>query len=62
MNAGPGIRDALLVQRMKFWLLRSRHAPIGNCPKWKAKKNYWSLVRRHRGLAARHGFTENSVF
>jgi hypothetical protein len=62
MNARPEIRDALLVQRMKYWLLRGRHGPLGNCPKWKARKNYWSLVRKHRALAERHGFRETDVF
>lgn len=62
MNARPEIRDALLVQRMKHWLLRARHGPLGNCPKWKAKKNYWALIRRHRALAQQHGLQETDVF
>jgi hypothetical protein len=62
MNAGPTIRDALLVQRMKFWRLRAQHGPIGNCPKWRGRKNYWFLVRKHRSLAERNGFRETDVF
>jgi hypothetical protein len=63
MNARPEIRDALLVQRMKHWLIRARYPSVGNgYPAWKSRKNYWSLVRRHRALAARHGLTETSVF
>jgi hypothetical protein len=62
MNARPEIRDALLVQKMKHWLIRARHGPLGNCPKWKAKKNYWALIRRHRQLAQQHGLRETDVF
>ncbi len=61
MNAGQTIRDAILVQRMKFWRLRGQHGPIGNCPKWRARKNYWFLVRKHRALAERLGFRETDV-
>ena len=61
MNARPEIRDALLVQRMKYWLIRARCGPIGNCPKWKARRNFWSLVRKHGALAAKHGLTATSV-
>jgi hypothetical protein len=46
---------------MQFWLLRARHG-IGNCPKSKAKKNFWALVRRHRALAERAGFKETDVY
>ena len=60
MNARPEIRDALLVRRMNHWLIRAV-ASVGNCPKWKAKKNYWALVRKHRGLAARNGMRETDV-
>lgn len=63
MNARPEIRDAMLVQRMQRWLLRAKYPVVGKgYPVWKSRKNYWSLVRRHRVLAARHGFTETSVF
>jgi hypothetical protein len=62
MNAKPEIRDAILVQRMNYWLVRARHAPIGNCPAWKAKKNYLALVRRYPTLAAKEGLSETSIF
>jgi hypothetical protein len=61
MNARPTIKDALLVQRMKFWQLRAKHGPIGNCPKWRGRKNYLSLVRKHRALAERHGLRETDI-
>ena len=40
MNISPTIRDALLVRRMEYWLLRARHGPIGNCPACLGRKNY----------------------
>lgn len=62
MNARPEIRDALLVQRMWYWLVRAKSLSTSNCPKWKAKKNFWALVRKHRALAERNGLRETSVF
>lgn len=62
MNARPEIRDALLVQRMKHWLIRATSFSSSNCPKWRAKKNFWALVRKHRALAERNGLRETSVF
>jgi len=62
MNAGAGIRDALIVERMKHWLHCSRPYSITNCEKWRARKNFWALVRKHAALAARHGFRETDVF
>jgi len=62
MNAGVGIRDAMLVQRMKHWLVRARYPVVGKgCPAWKARKNYWALLKNHGALAAKHGFTPTSV-
>jgi hypothetical protein len=61
MNASPTIRDALLVQRMKHWLLRARHSFVG-CPKWRARRNYWFLVRKHRIIAERYGLRETDCF
>ena len=62
MNVRPELKEAVLLQRMKFWLLRARYGPIGNCSKSRGKKNFWALVRRHRALAERYGFRETDVF
>ena len=62
MNVRPELKEAVLLQRMKFWLLRARYGPIGNCSKSRGKKNFWSLVRRHRALAERYGLRETDVF
>ena len=62
MNAREELRDALLVRRMKHWLMVSRCPLIGKgCPAWKARKNYWALLKKHGALAAKHGFTPTSV-
>jgi hypothetical protein len=62
MNARPEIRDALLVQRMWYWRIRAKYSSAANCPKWKARKNFWALVRKHRALAERNGLRETDVF
>jgi hypothetical protein len=62
MNAGPGIKDALLVQRMWYWRTQAKRVYATNCPKWKARKNYLSLVRKHRALAERNGLRESDVY
>ena len=62
MNVRPSLKDAALVKRMNFWLLRARHGPIGNCSKSRGRKNYLALVRRHQALAERHGLRETDIF
>jgi hypothetical protein len=62
MNVRPALKDAALVQRMNFWLLRARYGPIGNCSKLRGRKNYLALIRRHPALAARHGLRETDIF
>jgi hypothetical protein len=62
VNAKLDIRDALLVQRMKHWLLRAKYGPIGNCPKRRGIKNYLYLVRKHKILAMQNHFRESDVY
>jgi hypothetical protein len=62
MNVRPSLKEAALLQRMKFWLLRAQHGPLGNCSKTRGRKNYLALVRRHSALAARHGLRETDIF
>jgi len=59
MNAREQIRNHLIAARMKVWLDIAR-CPIMNTkvPTWKARKNFWSLCRRHPEIAARLGYTE----
>ena len=59
MNARKEIRDHLIAARMKVWLDIAR-CPIMNTrvPTWRARKNFWSLCRKHPKIAARLGYTE----
>src|SRR5438132_2467155 len=59
MNARKEIRDHLIAVRMKVWLDIAR-CPIMNTkvPTWKARKNFWSLCRKHPEIATRVGYTE----
>lgn len=59
MNAGPTIKEALIVERIKRWFCRAHYST--QCPKWRARKNFWFLVRKYPALAQRHGFRETSV-
>jgi hypothetical protein len=62
MNVRPTLREAALLQRMKFWLLRAKYGPLGNCSKSRGRKNYLALIRRHWALAERHGLRETDIF
>jgi len=63
MNARPEIREALLAERMRHWLMIARHPFLGKgCPKWRARKNFWALVKRYPDLAKRLGLMAASVF
>jgi hypothetical protein len=62
MNVRPALREAALLQRINFWLLRALHGPLGNCSKSKGVKNYLALVRKHRTLAEKAGFRETDIY
>jgi hypothetical protein len=59
MNARKEIRDHLIAARMKVWLDIAQ-CPIMDTkvPTWKARKNFWSLCRKHPEIATRLGYTE----
>jgi len=58
MNCRPEIRDYLLAARMRRWLEIIRCPLLDTTvPRWKARRNYWALVRRYPQLAARIGYT-----
>jgi hypothetical protein len=63
MNARPELRDAILIRRMRYWLAIAR-CPLVNTkvPTWRARKNFWSLQKKHAALAAAHGLSATSVF
>jgi hypothetical protein len=63
MNARPEIREHLIAERMRHWLMIARHPFVGKgCPKWRARKNFWALQKCHPELAKRLGLTAASVF
>jgi hypothetical protein len=62
MNVRPTLREAALIRRMKFWLLRALHGPLGNCSKSRGVKNYLALVRKHGALAEKAGFRETDIY
>jgi len=63
MNARPEIREHLLAEKMKFWLMVARTPYVKpGIPKWRARKNFWALQKRHAELAKRLGLTAASVF
>jgi hypothetical protein len=63
MNSRPEIREHLIAERMRFWHGICR-VPLlkPSCPRWRARKNYWTLLRRYPDLAKRIGLTATSVF
>ena len=62
MNVRPVLKEAALLKRMKFWLLRAQFGPLGNCSKSKGVKNYLALVRKHRVLAEKAGLRETDIY
>lgn len=63
MNAREAIREHLILERMRRWLGISRCSLMDiRVPKWRARKNFWHLCRKHPDLANRLGLTETSVF
>ncbi len=63
MNAGEEIRVALIVRKLKYWLLVAQHPFVGkNCPSWRARKNYWHLCSKYPEIAARLGMNRASVY
>jgi hypothetical protein len=63
MNARKEIREHLIAIRMRYWHDVAR-CPLVNIrvPTWRARKNFWALVRKYPTLAARLGLSEVSVF
>jgi hypothetical protein len=63
MNCREQIREHLIAERLRYWLMIARTPSIKpHIPKWRARRNFWSLCRRHGDLAKRLGLSEVSVF
>jgi hypothetical protein len=62
MNAGPQLREKLIIKKMEHWMLMGKYPSIyGRRSASRARKNFWALVRRYPELAAKRGLTEASV-
>jgi hypothetical protein len=63
MNPRKEIHEHLVIERMRHWLRISRCSLLDiRVPKWRARKNFWALCRRHPELAKRLGLSAISVF
>jgi hypothetical protein len=63
MNCREQIRECLIAERMRHWLMIARHPFVNKrCPKWRARKNYWALARKYQTLARQHNLRETDVF
>jgi hypothetical protein len=63
MNCRKQIRECLLAERMLYWRSVARSPLVGKeCPKWRARKNYWALIRKFPALSARLKLRETDVF
>jgi hypothetical protein len=63
MHAREEIRNAILTRKMKYWLMVARHPFTGKgCPAWRARKNYWRLIAKHKELAISLGLSAISVY
>jgi hypothetical protein len=48
---------------MRYWMNIARWPMINTAvPTWRARKNFWALVRRHPVLAAQNHLSVTSVF
>lgn len=61
MNCREKIRESLLAERMLYWRSVAR-CPRNGCPKWRARKNFWALIRKYPALAERLRLRETDVF
>ena len=63
MNCREEIREHLIAEKMKFWLMIARTPVIKpNIPTWRARRNFWYLCRKYPDLSRRIGCDETSVF
>jgi hypothetical protein len=63
MNCREQIREHLIAERMRHWLMIARTPSIKpHIPRWRARKNFWALQRKYPDLAKRLGLSAVSVF
>jgi hypothetical protein len=63
MNCREQIREHLIAEKMRYWLMIARTPSIKpHIPKSRARRNFWYLCRKHDDLAKRLRLSEVSVF
>jgi hypothetical protein len=62
MRARPEIRNALLVEKMKYWLQVAKMPYLNKrVSQSYARRRYWALVRKHPTVAAAAKLTETTI-
>jgi hypothetical protein len=63
MHARPRVRDAIIAKKMRrFVMLCGCRGIDPSYPRSRARKNFWRLIKRYPGLAAKLGLNEASVY
>jgi hypothetical protein len=63
MNCRESIRECLLAERMLYWRSVARSPLVGKgIPRWRARKNFWALIRKFPALSERLRLRETDVF
>ena len=55
------MRDELLNQKITHWYFVATQPGVSAEDKRSARRNYWKLVRTHRRVAERNGWTEARI-
>jgi len=63
MHARPEIAEKLIELKLKGWCRTARRYTVDPCcPRAKARKNFWRLLKAHPEIAQRLGYTLTSVY
>lgn len=63
MHARPAIKAALIRKKLLRWCNVSRWPLLDlRCPPWRARRNYWRLLKKYPDEAAELGLDELSVY
>jgi hypothetical protein len=63
MHARPEIREILIEQKLRRWLLVAKFPEAyPRCSPARARKNYWRLLRAYPSIGARLKLSATSVY
>jgi hypothetical protein len=63
MRARPEIRQVLIAQKLRRWLLIAKFPFVDkNCPPSRARRNFWRLLQKHPAVGEKLGMTIASVY